>query len=70
MSDDMMLHFSSTSSNQSDNSKMAKLEARMVRKPASATQPVSWPAVSKFGDAETLPEPVVSSDSDDDDVSC
>nr|GMD61633.1 serine/threonine-protein kinase TOUSLED isoform X1 [Ipomoea batatas]GMD64846.1 serine/threonine-protein kinase TOUSLED isoform X1 [Ipomoea batatas] len=67
MSDDLMLHFSSNSSNQSDNSKMAKLEARMVRKPASAPQPVSWPSAAKFGDAETLREPVVSSDSDDDD---
>ncbi|KAG4113469.1 hypothetical protein ERO13_D13G225700v2 [Gossypium hirsutum] len=40
MSDDMLLHFSSNSSNQSDNSlptKMAKLEARLVGKVSSAT---------------------------------
>ncbi|RAL45953.1 hypothetical protein DM860_006107 [Cuscuta australis] len=66
MSEDMMLQFSSNSSNQSDNSKMAKLEARMVRKLV-APQPISWSASSKFGDAESLPEPMVSSDSDDDD---
>lgn len=39
MSDDMLLHFSSNSSNQSDQSlptKIAKLEARMVGKASSA----------------------------------
>lgn len=39
MSDDMLIHFSSNSSNQSDSSlpsKIAKLEARMVGKPSSA----------------------------------
>ncbi|KAL4611303.1 hypothetical protein ACB092_08G113900 [Castanea dentata] len=39
MSEDMLLHFSSNSSNQSDQSlptKMAKLEARMIGKPSSA----------------------------------
>ncbi|VFQ94101.1 unnamed protein product [Cuscuta campestris] len=66
MSEDMMLQFSSNSSNQSDNSKMAKLEARMVRKLVTP-QPISWSVSSKFGDAESLPEPIVSSDSDDDD---
>ncbi|CAH9072579.1 unnamed protein product [Cuscuta europaea] len=67
MSEDLILQFSSNSSNQSDNSKMAKLEARMVRKAASSPQPISWSATAKFGDAESLPETVVSSDSDDDD---
>ncbi|KAM6595730.1 serine/threonine-protein kinase TOUSLED isoform X2 [Cannabis sativa] len=43
MSDDMLLHFSSNSSNQSDQSlptKIAKLEARMVGKASSASAPV------------------------------
>ena len=42
MSEDMLLHFSSNSSNQSDQSlptKMAKLEARMTGKPSSAPPP-------------------------------
>ncbi|XP_030960387.1 serine/threonine-protein kinase TOUSLED isoform X5 [Quercus lobata] len=42
MSEDMLLHFSSNSSNQSDQSlptKMAKLEARMIGKASSAPQP-------------------------------
>ncbi|XP_075635285.1 serine/threonine-protein kinase TOUSLED isoform X5 [Castanea sativa] len=42
MSEDMLLHFSSNSSNQSDQSlptKMAKLEARMIGKPSSAPPP-------------------------------
>ncbi|XP_062082509.1 serine/threonine-protein kinase TOUSLED isoform X2 [Humulus lupulus] len=42
MSDDMLLHFSSNSSNQSDQSlptKIAKLEARMVGKASSASAP-------------------------------
>lgn len=72
MSDDMLLHFSSNSSNQSDQSlptKIAKLEARMVGKAPSAAPGASvqttWPAVSSvanYGAAENL----VSSDSDDD----
>ncbi|XP_058196217.1 serine/threonine-protein kinase TOUSLED [Rhododendron vialii] len=73
MSDDMLLHFSSNSSNQSDQSlptKIAKLEARMVGKaplaaPAAAPVQAAWPAVSSvanYGVAEDL----VSSDSDDD----
>ncbi|KAK7385848.1 hypothetical protein VNO78_31764 [Psophocarpus tetragonolobus] len=76
MSDDMLIHFSSNSSNQSDQSlptKIAKLEARMVGKGASTTaqQPgwssVSVPSAGKFcGAAENLAEPSTSSDSDDD----
>ncbi|KAG5517239.1 hypothetical protein RHGRI_037855 [Rhododendron griersonianum] len=74
MSDDMLLHFSSNSSNQSDQSlptKIAKLEARMVGKAplaapaAAAPVQAAWPAVSSvanYGVAEDL----VSSDSDDD----
>ncbi|KAE9462104.1 hypothetical protein C3L33_06033, partial [Rhododendron williamsianum] len=73
MSDDMLLHFSSNSSNQSDQSlptKIAKLEARMVGKaplaaPAAAPVQAAWPAVpsvANYGVAEDL----VSSDSDDD----
>ncbi|KAI8525892.1 hypothetical protein RHMOL_Rhmol13G0266200 [Rhododendron molle] len=73
MSDDMLLHFSSNSSNQSDQSlptKIAKLEARMVGKaplaaPAAAPVQAAWPPVSSvanYGVAEDL----VSSDSDDD----
>ncbi|RDX67917.1 Serine/threonine-protein kinase TOUSLED, partial [Mucuna pruriens] len=74
MSDDMLIHFSSNSSNQSDQSlptKIAKLEARMVGKGSSTTaqQPgwctVSVPSAAKFG-AENLAEPSTSSDSDDD----
>ncbi|KAF7831596.1 serine/threonine-protein kinase TOUSLED isoform X1 [Senna tora] len=72
MSDDMLLHFSSNSSNQSDQSlptKIAKLEARMVGKASSsaaaATTLPSSPA--KFvGAAEELAGPSTSSDSDDD----
>lgn len=44
MSDDMLLHLSSNSSNQSDQSlptKMAKLEARLVGKASSASAPPS-----------------------------
>ncbi|KAJ1432178.1 Serine/threonine-protein kinase, active site [Sesbania bispinosa] len=76
MSDDMLVHFSSNSSNQSDQSlptKIAKLEARMVGKGSStAAQPQqsgwsSVPSAGKFGGAaEDLPEPSTSSDSDDD----
>jgi len=80
MSDDMFIHFSSNSSNQSDQSlptKIAKLEARLVGKgsvsgassvvPPAQTQP-TWPSTSsaKFGVAENLAEPSTSSDSDDD----
>ncbi|KAJ8446167.1 hypothetical protein Cgig2_015938 [Carnegiea gigantea] len=80
MSDDMFIHFSSNSSNQSDQSlptKIAKLEARLVGKgsvsgsssvaPPAQAQP-TWPSTSaaKFGVAENLAEPSTSSDSDDD----
>ncbi|XP_061338185.1 serine/threonine-protein kinase TOUSLED isoform X2 [Gastrolobium bilobum] len=75
MSDDMLMHFSSNSSNQSDQSlptKIAKLEARMVGKASStAAQQSGWPSLpsaAKFGGAaaEDLAEPSTSSDSDDD----
>ncbi|KAK2431270.1 non-specific serine/threonine protein kinase [Trifolium repens] len=75
MSDDMLVHFSSNSSNQSDQSlptKIAKLEARMVGKgSSSASQQQGWSSVSsagKFSGAavEDLVEPCTSSDSDDD----
>ncbi|KAK9280371.1 hypothetical protein L1049_014060 [Liquidambar formosana] len=76
MSDDMLIHFSSNSSNHSDQSlptKIAKLEARMVGKgSASAPAPATWSAASsatataKFGAAEGLVEAAISSDSDDD----
>ncbi|CAN4119118.1 unnamed protein product [Withania somnifera] len=71
MSDDMVIHFASNSSNQSDQSlptKIAKLEARMVGKGSSVTsQANSWSAPAMFGAAENVAEPAVSSDSDDDD---
>ncbi|XP_027940923.1 serine/threonine-protein kinase TOUSLED isoform X2 [Vigna unguiculata] len=76
MSDDMLIHFSSNSSNQSDHSlptKIAKLEARMVGKGSSTSsqQPgwssVSVPSAGKFGRAvENSAEASTSSDSDDD----
>ncbi|XP_052118930.1 serine/threonine-protein kinase TOUSLED-like [Arachis duranensis] len=74
MSDDMLVHFSSNSSNQSDQSlptKIAKLEARMVGKASStAAQQPGWssvPSTRKFGGvAEDLAEACSSSDSDDD----
>ncbi|KAI7982951.1 Serine/threonine-protein kinase TOUSLED [Camellia lanceoleosa] len=78
MSEDMLLHFSSNSSNQSDQSlptKIAKLEARMVGKaPSAAPAPAqaTWaaaPCVAKYGvaaTAENLSESLPSSDSDDD----
>lgn len=74
MSDDMLVHFSSNSSNQSDQSlptKIAKLEARMVGKASSAaSQQQGWSSVSSAGKysgpAEELVEPCSSSDSDDD----
>ena len=50
MSDDMLIHFSSNSSNQSDQSlptKIAKLEARMVGKGSStAAQQSGWSSAS------------------------
>lgn len=71
-----MLHFSSNSSNQSDqSSKIAKLEARLVGKASSAVatqpqvqrQPNSWSAPAKFGEiSNTMAEPLVDTDSDDD----
>lgn len=71
MADDMVIHFASNSSNQSDQSlptKIAKLEARMVGKASSVTsQANSWSSPAMF---ENVAEPAtVSSDSDDDDVS-
>ena len=76
MSDDVLMRFSSNSSNQSDHSlptKIAKLEARMVGK-ASSTAPSSqqsnWlpvPSAGRFGGAaDDLTGPSTSSDSDDD----
>ncbi|KAL3626993.1 hypothetical protein CASFOL_029206 [Castilleja foliolosa] len=77
MSDDMILHFSSNSSNQSDqSSKFAKLEARLVGRPSSAvaSQPQaqsqlnSWSAPTKFGAApDNLPESLIDSSDDSDD---
>ncbi|XP_017191411.1 serine/threonine-protein kinase TOUSLED-like isoform X3 [Malus domestica] len=82
MSDDMLIHFSSNSSNQSDHSlptKIAKLEARMVGKAssASAAPPAlqqqqlpqsAWSSLSSAPRFTTadLAEPSTSSDSDDD----
>uniref|UniRef100_A0A5B7A0Z4 Putative serine/threonine-protein kinase TOUSLED isoform X1 n=1 Tax=Davidia involucrata TaxID=16924 RepID=A0A5B7A0Z4_DAVIN len=77
MSEDMLLHFSSNSSNQSDNSlptKIAKLEARMAGRSSSAPPAPAQPtcssvsSVTKLGAAaaEDLAESLVSSDSDDD----
>ncbi|XP_055834365.1 serine/threonine-protein kinase TOUSLED isoform X2 [Solanum dulcamara] len=72
MADDMVIHFASNSSNQSDQSlptKIAKLEARMVGKTSSVTsQANSWSAPAMFGAAENVAEAAaISSDSDDDD---
>ena len=71
MSDDLLIHFSSNSSNQSDPglpTKLAKLEARMAGK-GSSTTPVqaSWSSVSsaKFGVTEDLAAQSTSSDSED-----
>ena len=80
MSDDMLMQFSSNSSNQSDQSlptKIAKLEARMVGKASSATaavahsqQAASWSVATKFPEPpESLPNEHLSSDSVDNDVS-
>lgn len=77
MSDDMILHFTSNSSNQSDqSSKIAKLEARLVGKASSAvsSQPQaqmnSWATPAKFGGApDGLAHSLVDSDDSDDDVS-
>ncbi|XP_044505788.1 serine/threonine-protein kinase TOUSLED-like isoform X2 [Mangifera indica] len=75
MSDDMLMHFSSNSSNQSDQSlptKIAMLEARMVGK-APAQQPQQqqniWASVStsiRSVAAENVDQASTSSDSDDD----
>ncbi|XP_044483463.1 serine/threonine-protein kinase TOUSLED-like isoform X2 [Mangifera indica] len=77
MSDDMLIHFSSNSSNQSDQSlptKIAKLEARMVGK-APAQQPLqqqqqntraSVSTATRFVAAEDMDQTSTSSDSDDD----
>lgn len=74
MADDMVSHFASNSSNQSDQSlptKIAKLEARMVgRASSAASQANSWSAPAKFTAPENVAEAAaISSDSDDDDVS-
>lgn len=77
MSDDVLTHFSSNSSNQSDQSlptKIAKLEARMVGKPSSAgatvnqsQQSTTWPATTKIaGPPDNMAYEPLSSDSDDD----
>lgn len=74
MSDDMLIHFSSNSSNQSDSSlpnKIAKLEARLVGK---VSGPIAVPGQSnkissssaKFGASECLAGSTSSSDSDSD----
>ncbi|KAL8129993.1 hypothetical protein V2J09_019148 [Rumex salicifolius] len=74
MADDMLTHFSSNSSNQSDSSlnRMAYLEARMVGSKVSG--PIAAPAQSakissplvKFGASDGLAGCATSSDSDDD----
>lgn len=77
MSDDMLVHFASNSSNQSDQSlptKMAMLEARMAGKASSISsqQPVrlSVSSAVKFGGpAEEIVEPSSTSSDSDDDVS-
>lgn len=84
MSDDMLIHFSSNSSNQSDHSlptKIAKLEARLVGKgsvsnPGSSSMALPaqtvWPSAgsSKFVAVDSLLEASTSSDSDDDVSMC
>lgn len=77
MSDDVLMHFTSNSSNQSDQSlpsKIAKLEARMIGKtPSTVTAAVnSSSSAGKFGvvnsnGAAICTESLDSSDSDDDD---
>uniref|UniRef100_A0A7N0U8K2 Protein kinase domain-containing protein n=1 Tax=Kalanchoe fedtschenkoi TaxID=63787 RepID=A0A7N0U8K2_KALFE len=76
MGDDMLNHFASNSSNQSDQSlptKIAKLEARMVGKgpavpsPSLRSAPLNPAPASKLSFSEDLPASVSSSDSDDDD---
>lgn len=84
MSDDMLLHLSSNSSNQSDQSlpsKIARLEARMISKGSSGPTvstpaPANWPSVSSVANfrpvviptpVEDQADPLLSSDSDDDD---
>ncbi|GLT44343.1 hypothetical protein SLA2020_182480 [Shorea laevis] len=82
MSEDMLMHFSSNSSNQSDNSlpnKIAKLEARMVGKASSAAaqqpqvqlqapQQPAWPSASSATKfAATEELPEASMSSDSDD---
>ncbi|XP_052208891.1 serine/threonine-protein kinase TOUSLED isoform X2 [Diospyros lotus] len=78
MSDDVLMHFASNSSNQSDNSlptKIAKLEARMVGKAPSVAPgsvQAAWSTVvsgARFGAAATtedFAESLLSSDSEDD----
>ncbi|KAJ0083232.1 hypothetical protein Patl1_30277 [Pistacia atlantica] len=77
MSDDMLIHFSSNSSNQSDQSlptKIAKLEARMVGKapaqqPQQQQQQNTWASVStatRSVAADDMDQASTSSDSDDD----
>lgn len=77
MSDDMILHFSNSSNQSDQSSKIAKLEARLVGKVSSAvaSQPQvqaqvnSWSTPAKFGGAsDGLLDSLVDSD-DSDDVS-
>lgn len=78
MSDDMRVHFSSNSSNHSDQSlpsKIAKLEARMLGKSSSATppsvtqpqkQPSTWSSATLVASPlDISPNEALSSDSDD-----
>ncbi|GMH12700.1 hypothetical protein Nepgr_014541 [Nepenthes gracilis] len=74
MTDDMLIQFSSNSSNQSDQSlpsKIAKLEARLVGKGSGAMgmpAQAMWSSASsaKAGPDKNLPDSLSSSDSDDD----
>nr|XP_043629591.1 serine/threonine-protein kinase TOUSLED-like [Erigeron canadensis] len=72
MSEDVLLHFTSNSSNQSDQSlpsKIAKLEARMVGKttPVSASSAVATAKFGPNGAASVFTESLDSSDSEEDD---
>ncbi|KAK4482765.1 hypothetical protein RD792_009933 [Penstemon davidsonii] len=70
MSDDMLLHFASNSSNQSDqSSKIAKLEARLVGKASSAaaTQPQVQSQLNSWPAPDNLPDSLGDTDDSDDD---
>lgn len=79
MSDDMIMHFSNSSNQSDQSSKIAKLEARLVGKASSAVaaqpqvqaQVNSWSTFAKFGGASDslLDSLGDSDDTDDDDVS-